>query len=194
MTASWIIKADYDVVVSLTLAALRGRSLTRCVPILVSQTPLIYELFLGKKPNLIKFGTFELTRLPAGQCEIAFSSLGFDRPKDRDEWIKLDNHLDDVRQDYFNTLEMVGAFQNEPTQDEKIEPKWKDIWKMVPTTYQETARLWCELLPTGEFRTVGEVSKVKHSAAGTITNHLTWLYRHIEGFPHDKKRKEFREK
>jgi hypothetical protein len=81
-------RLDYDVVASYSLQALKGYAPGWCSPILISQTPLIYELYIDRSdanPDIRpgkKIGTFELRRRPSGECEIVFTAVAFPTKRD----------------------------------------------------------------------------------------------------------------
>jgi hypothetical protein len=124
---------DYDVVASLSLRALQGRADGWCDPRLVSQTPLIYELYSdsyksisGTRINGQKIGTFELRRHPQGGCEISFWSLrllerkslelDLGEEKAKEKIKSLNERLEMAVNGYYGFLAMEGIVPGKPVQ------------------------------------------------------------------------------
>ena len=105
----YCIRAEYDIVSSHSKAALEGVTFDGwCCPVSVSQTPLIYDLYvdrLSEHPNIRpgkKIGKFELRKVPNGKCDIIFTeNLPDAREWTNDERTELNNiESEDERNKY----------------------------------------------------------------------------------------------
>ncbi len=136
-------RVDYDVVASHSLSALQGITFQGwCCPIRVSQTPLVYELYMDRletnpeiKPGR-KFGKFELRRLTRDECAIIFTEPPF--PSTR-EWTDNERaELNSLSGDEYNAR--LLAIQ------EKIEAETKAEYEKLKKHFNDVVIMYFQLL------------------------------------------------
>ncbi len=128
---------DYDVVASYSLQALEGYVPGWCYPVLVSQTPLIYELYVDRweeKPEINpgkEIGVFELRRRSHGECEIIFSEVPFPvrRSWTDDEKRELEGlSKDEMRERLLEIDEKISA--DAEAEHERLKKHFDDVVKV----------------------------------------------------------------